>query len=374
MSCSTGQGHPWQISHFSNWRRNCTPAFGLLLGLWLGIDPAIARSDSGVMLTGLSPTAVGEQLDGAELWIAQVREESVLYFETPSYTAHVYRDGAQYRMNIVDNVTQQLLVNRAIAANSVTPDFTLFQATGIRNGTTVTYRVLVDTADQISLQMFDGAGNLLNQEFAEGDQLVRLASAQRPETVNPRTVLAFSTATYATRLFQRPGNEAYVMNVYNRQTTDSLQNGIRATLAPATPPNDRQVSYVSEGTFNGQPARFFMRIDGTGQTVLEIVDANGMVLVQEPGVGPVTLDIPREHFPDGMNALEQVNNAYIAAVFGDLEAVQQLYPDATEEASALGAFINAGSFANRDLAMARVLELRARGFNTRLIYRNVQYR
>jgi hypothetical protein len=306
--------------------------------------------------------------------MAQVSEDSVLYFETPSYTTHVYRDGVQYRMNIVDNVTQQLLVNRAIATNSVTQDFTIFQAGGVRNGSPVTYRTLVDGEDQISLQIFDGAGNLLRQEFARGDQLVRLASAQRPETVSPRTILAFSTPTYATRLFQRPGNDAYVMNVYNRQTTDSVQNGIRATLTPATPPNDRQVSYVSEGTFNGQPARFFMRIDGTGQTTLEILDSNGTVLVQEPGVGPVTLDIPPEHFPEAMNALERVNNAYIAAVFGDLEAVQQLYPEASREDTALGAFINAGSFANRDLAMARVLELRARGFNTRLIYRNVQYR
>jgi hypothetical protein len=71
------------------------------------------------------------------------------------------------------------------------------------------------------------------------------------------------------------------------------------------------------------------------------------------------------------------NNAYIAAVFGDfstLSQVQQLYPGAVIENSALGSFINVGAFTNRDLAMARVFELRGRGFNSRLIYRRVQYR
>jgi cell division septation protein DedD len=64
-------------------------------------------------------------------------------------------------------------------------------------------------------------------------------------------------------------------------------------------------------------------------------------------------------------------------VFGDastLSQVQQLYPGAVAENSALGRLINVGAFANRDLAMARVFELRARGFNSRLVYRRVQYR
>jgi hypothetical protein len=64
-------------------------------------------------------------------------------------------------------------------------------------------------------------------------------------------------------------------------------------------------------------------------------------------------------------------------VFGDastLSQVRQIYPSAIAENSALGTLYVSSAFSNRDLAMARVFELRARGFNSRLVYRRVQYR
>jgi hypothetical protein len=112
--------------------------------------------------------------------------------------------------------------------------------------------------------------------------------------------LAFETNTYATRVFRRAGDE-YFMNVYNRLSGVSEQNGVQATLAPAIPPNDRQVSYVSRGTYNGIPARYFTRIDGSGQTVLEVISDSGQPLLLEPGVGPVTLNIPAGDIPAGVS-------------------------------------------------------------------------
>jgi hypothetical protein len=207
--------------------------------------------------------------------------------------------------------------------------------------------------------------------------LISLASNQRPDPARSQTtILAFETNTYATRVFRRAGND-YFMNIYNRLSGVSEQNGVQATLAPAIPPNESRVSYVSRGTYNGIPAQYFTRIDGSGQTVLEVISDSGQLLLLEPGIGPVTLNIPAGDIPSGANNIQSTNRPYIAAVFGDastLSQVRQIYPSAIAENSALGSFIRVEAFSNRDLAMARVFELRARGFNSRLVYRRVQYR
>jgi hypothetical protein len=74
----------------------------------------------------------------------------------------------------------------------------------------------------------------------------------------------------------------------------------------------------------------------------------------------------------------RVNDAYIAAVFGDestLREVQRFYPDAfMDSSSRQGDFINAGAFSSEEDAMIRVLELRREGFNTRVVFRDVRFR
>jgi hypothetical protein len=349
--------------------------WGWLLVVPIGMGPAIAALNPALTLeSGQLPNS---EISAEPLQIAQVTTNSVLYFPTPTYTVHVYRVGDGYRTNVYNNASQIVEHQDAVTTLSVDEDFTTFSSTGTRNGALATYQVLVDPNDQLTLQILDAAGGLLVQEFASGDALVSLASNQRPDPARSQTtILAFETNTYATRVFRRAGGE-YFMNVYNRISGVSEQNGVQAALAPAVPPNERQASYVSRGTYNGIPAQYFTRIDGSGQTVLEIISDSGQPLLLEPGVGPVVLNIPAGDLPSGVSQIEYVNTAYIAAVFGDastLNRVQQLYPGAVAENSALGDFINVGAFANRDLAMARVLELRARGFNSRLIYRRVQYR
>jgi hypothetical protein len=350
--------------------------WGWLLVVPIGMGPAIAALNPALTLeSGQLPNS---EISAEPLQIAQVTtNSSVLYFPTPTYTVHVYRVGDGYRTNVYNNASQIVEHQDAVTTLSVDEDFTTFSSTGTRNGALATYQVLVDPNDQLTLQILDAAGGLLVQEFASGDALVSLASNQRPDPARSQTtILAFETNTYATRVFRRAGGE-YFMNVYNRISGVSEQNGVQAALAPAVPPNERQASYVSRGTYNGIPAQYFTRIDGSGQTVLEIISDSGQPLLLEPGVGPVVLNIPAGDLPSGVSQIEYVNTAYIAAVFGDastLNRVQQLYPGAVAENSALGDFINVGAFANRDLAMARVFELRARGFNSRLVYRRVQYR
>ena len=351
--------------------------WGWLLVVPMGMGPAIALHPAVTSTSELAP-GLEQGVRAEPLQLAQITNNSVLYFRTPTYTVHVYRVGNDgYRTNVYNNASQIVEHRDAVTTLGVDEDFTTFASSGIRNGARATYRVLVDPNDQLTLQILDAAGGLLVQEFARGDALISLTSNQRPDPARSQTtILAFETNTYATRVFRRSGG-GYFMNVYNRLSGVSEQNGVQAALAPAIPPNERQASYVSRGTYNGIPAQYFTRIDGSGQTVLEIISDSGQPLLLEPGVGPVVLNIPAGDLPSGVNQIEYVDTAYIAAVFGDsntLTQVQRLYPDAVAENSALGDFINVGAFANRDLAMARVLELRARGFNSRLIYRRVQYR
>jgi hypothetical protein len=341
----------------------------------MGMGPAIAALNPAVMSASELAPRLEQGVRAEPLQLAQITNSSVLYFRTPTYTVHVYRVDNGYRTNVYNNASQIVEHRDAATTLAVDEDFTTFSSVGTRNGALASYQILVDSNDQLTLQILDAAGGLLVQEFATGDALINLTANQRPAPArNQTTILAFETNTYATRVFRRSGDE-YFMNVYNRLSGVSEQNGVQATLVPAIPPNDRQVSYVSRGTYNGVPARYFTRIDGSGQTVLEVISDRGQTLLLEPGVGPVTVNIPAGDIPAGVSTIP--NNAYIAAVFGDfstLSQVQQLYPGAVIENSALGSFINVGAFTNRDLAMARVFELRGRGFNSRLIYRRVQYR
>jgi hypothetical protein len=149
---------------------------------------------------------------------------------------HVYRVGDGYRTNVYNNASQIVEHQDAVTTLSVDEDFTTFSSTGTRNGALATYQVLVDPNDQLTLQILDAAGGLLVQEFATGDALISLASNQRPDPARSQTtILAFETNTYATRVFRRAGND-YFMNIYNRLSGVSEQNGVQATLAPAIPP------------------------------------------------------------------------------------------------------------------------------------------
>lgn len=346
---------------------------GCLLVLPLVSGPAIAREAT--VVSSLSPVLGPDGGDGWGVFLAQATQTPVLTFQTPTFRVAVTQSGSIYRMDVSNRANQGVFQRQAIATFSQDEDFSRFSSAGTYNGVPATYQALVDSNDQLTLQIFNRDGVLIAQEFGVGEATVNLPSHQRPNPIQ-RTVLAFETVTYATRVFQRAGSDRYFMNIYNRITGTTDQNGVTATVVPGSASGPGQISYVSQGTFGGIPAQYFIRLNANQQGLLEIIANDGQVLLTEVAVTNVTANLLAEDVPPGATQAD-LNQPYIAAVFGGNETlaqIQTLYPTAFQEDTALGPFIHVGAFANRDLATARVIELSNRGFNARVVYRRVQYR
>lgn len=344
--------------------------WGLLTAL--SVSPLIGWSsaEARIQTEESHPDAASNRL------LAQVGDESILYFDTETYVVNVLEVGNRLRMNVYNRRTDTVELEQGAVFNQISNFESIFLSYGSRNGSPVTFKAIVNAANQPRLIIEDAAGTTILTQRATNVARVDLSPEQSPRP-EQNTILAFETTTYATRVFSR--DNEYFMNVYDKFTGDSVQNGVAAELAPPDSPNQRQVSYFSGGQRNGVPVRYFARIDATGQTSLEIVNANGQRIFQEPGIGPAVVNIPPEDLPAGLDIFGQAESAYVVAVFEAeddnlLQQIQRLYPEAARESSRLGNFINAGAFANRDRAAARVLELRGRGYNARLIYRDVMYR
>lgn len=123
---------------------------------------------------------------------------------------------------------------------------------------------------------------------------VLLAQADRVETV-----LFFETASMAVRVYRNDGNLR--MNLYNK-TTDVVE--LRGALTQLLPGADGQTVYQASGE-----AERFARIDALGNTELEIVAANGTVVLKESGFNPIvgvpsgSADFRGNNFAPGTPAL-----------------------------------------------------------------------
>ncbi|NER81801.1 MAG: hypothetical protein F6K42_20010 [Leptolyngbya sp. SIO1D8] len=307
---------------------------------------------------------------------ATEENNTILLFTTDRYTVRIYRNSDQTLMSVYDATFD---INRQFEAPT---QFTMlngqgtYVSTGSFGGRQARYEVTVINPERIRLLIQDGGGNLI------GNQLSTSVSISRTDSLFEEfynTILQFNTPTYAIRVFERQDEVSNrFMNVYNRFTGVAEVNANAASLAPSLPPYERSVSYVSSANRSGQPVEYFVRMDDTGSTRLEIYNINGQRMFQETGEGPVTVNIPGSDFPAGVDVIALVaESAYVAAVSGDvntLAELQTLYPRAFMDEARQGRFINVGDFPNRDSAMARVFELRGQGFDARLMFRDVQYR
>ena len=334
----------------------------------IGMLPAFAASNQPNGLESDLPTVV----DPAIL-LSQATPNPLLLFRTNNYAVRIFRDGDSTRMNVFDIDNNILRLDEGAASFTISEGFPTYISTGSFSANTATYRVSIENENRIRLRIENGAGQIITDQVSQSVEAFNVDLTQTQ--AQGETILNFETDAYAIRVFRR--NEQSFMNVYNTFSGITEVNGAAANLAPNTPPYERAVSYVSSGERSDRPVQYFARILNTGEAILEIYNVNGQRVFQESSVGPVTLNIPEGDLPIGLDIATEVEGAFVAAVFGDdntLVEIQQLFPNARMEDSRLGAFIHAGGFTNRDSAAARVLELRGLGFNSRVIYRDVEYR
>lgn len=343
-------------------------------------------------------TPLGVQLEPSPLLAQADNEQTILNFDTTNYAVRVYQRNTQTRMRVFSRRDDRVILDEAavfVPNSGRNNAFSSYRSIGSFSAQPARFFARVDAVNNTQLEIFDAQNNLIRQENGGTNPVVALPPDQRPpnsagnnQPSEANTRLAFVTASFATRVYE--DNGILKMNVYTRDN-QPLQNGVAASpvLNPQSP-YESWVSYVSNGSFQGIPVRYFSRISGRGETLLEIVeDASGRTLLSQPGIGPVTINIPPSEIPPTAETPVASENLdpYIAAVFGDantLERLQSLQQSATAsgiplqeprfEEAPQGRFINAGSYRNRDEAAAVVNFLRSRNFNSRLVFRDFRYR
>ncbi|HEY9888785.1 MAG TPA: hypothetical protein V6D02_10315 [Candidatus Obscuribacterales bacterium] len=325
----------------------------------------------------------GLTLSDPTVLLAQVSDASILYYTTQNYTVNVFREGNQILMNVYDGTNAITRLSRQPATFTIQGGEGAYVSTGSYSGRQARYAAIFNRSRQLRLAIQDGSNAPIANETANAVAAFRVPDDVL-DRIGQQTILNFETASYAVRVFSR-GNvndrsttSGRFMNVFNNFTAASEVNGQPANVLPNEAPYDGYVSYVTSGTRSGQPVTYVARIDGAGRTLLEIYNVNNQRIFQEQGIGEVTVNIPEADLNDVVSDIpDRVNDAYVAAVFGGeetLRQVQQLFPEAFMDSARQGSFINAGSFPNQDAANLRVLELRSRGFDSRLVYRDVQFR
>ncbi|MBD0335183.1 MAG: hypothetical protein ICV62_06825 [Cyanobacteria bacterium Co-bin13] len=328
----------------------------------------------------------------APVQIAQepnTQQNSTLYFTTPNYVVSVYpRTGTPLRMNVYNRTTGQLEQNAApvtyrgqLAGNTPRVSYDSF---GSRNAQNVIFRANANrTTNQASLEIIVQATNALQvQENSTSIAAINVpdvttGGGQQPN-LDANTIVAFETRTFSTRVYTRDNTR--LLNVYDKLSQQSPVNGQVATLlSPTEAPYQNWVSYYGGASFRDIPGRYFVRANSAGEAILQFIDASGRVVLEEQRIGPLVVNIPQADLPPGVTppAATAGLNPFVAAVFGNeqtLEQVRTIAPQAQFESARQGRFINAGSFTNRFEAESLVNILRARGFDSRLVYRDVNYR
>jgi hypothetical protein len=307
--------------------------------------------------------------------LAQATGNSILYFYTPNHVVNVFRRGNEVLMNVFDSRNNVTRLKEANAANTVLNSQPSYISFGSYSGNQATYVVSITGDRQARLII----------QNANGQRIVDEA-ANRFDAFNPPpdlgvgggtqdgTILRFDTPTYAVRVFEE--SNIRKMNVHNRLTNTTEVNGAAATLVEPMEPFQNAVSYVASGNNVGQPLQYYARLTRNGG-LLQIQNINSQIVKEERSTGAITVNIPADELPPDFVGSPSIDDAWVAAVFGDertLTDVKRYYPDAFFDSARQGRFINVGVFESRGDASRRVDDLRDRGFNSRVIYRNVTYR
>lgn len=374
------------------------------------------------LVTGLSvpgygaaqPTALTPNTDaeaGLDVLMAQEPNTSgnaTLYFETPTFTVSVHPRNAQFlSMNVYNRETRQSeQLNAPVTRRDgiISSDWISYDSFGSRAGRRVVYRAsgnLRNNQARLEIVEVSTSAILLSQNSTSVRDFFLPGANPNP---NPgqgdlpnRTIVGFETQNHSVRVFSDNGTTK--MNVYSKVSGQTLVNGQPATAeANAVAPYTCWVNYFGGQTFAGTGARYFVRVSGDGQALLEVIAANRGVLLTEPRItsSPLVTNIPRADRPACFGGGGTVPDGaglapFVAAVFGgdnELQQVRRVLPSGSSqgiggltcvinprlENAPQGQFINAAECTDRNDASAVVNFLRGRGLNSRLVYRNFRYR
>lgn len=321
---------------------------------------------------------------------------STLYFNTPNYVVSVYpRDSTVLRMNVYNKTTRQVEQDAAPANyrgpinNNAWVSYesfgsralqnVIFRASANRSTNQAQLEIIVQTTNAVQVQESSTSITAINVPAGNtGGGTSVGGGGNNTAAIAANTVLAFDTRTFSSRVFTEGGIRK--LNVYDKLARQDNVNAQPATLVnPPVAPFQDWISYYGGSDYRGIPGRYYVRVNGRGDGRLQFINANGQVILDEAREGPAVVNIPTSDIPVGTEApAANVNlDPYIAAVFGNeqtLAQVKAIAPAARFESAPQGRFINAGSFTNRYEAESLVNLLRSRGLNSRLVFRDFNYR
>ncbi|MBW4481869.1 MAG: hypothetical protein KME14_04950 [Tildeniella torsiva UHER 1998/13D] len=378
-------------------------------------SPPIIPITSAIVITGIvAAVSYTNNLFSVDLFInSSLQEETVelptspntagnatLYFETPNFTVSVHPRNTQAPfMSVYNrNTRQSEQLNAPVTRRDgiISSNWISYDSFGSRAGRNVIYRASGNLSNnQARLEIVDASSSsvLISQNSTSVRNFFLPGANPGQGNLLNRTVVGFDTQNHSVRVFNDSG--VTKITVYNRVSSQTLVNGLTATAeATEVAPYTCWVNYFGGQSFGGAAARYFIRVSGDGQAQLDVIAPNGEVLLSEPRINsaPLVTNIPQADRPACFGESSSGDLApYIAAVFGSNNELQQvrqiLNSDADSrnvgglscainpkfEAASQGQFINAAECGNRDDAEAIVSFLRGRGFDVRLISRNIDY-
>jgi hypothetical protein len=399
----------WPNVPLRRWSKRLFKSLALFITSVFLVTGLSVPGHSAAQPPALMPNAEAEA--GLDMLMAQEPNTSgnaTLYFETATFTVSVHPRNAQFlSMNVYNRDTRQSeLLNAPVTRRDgiISSNWISYDSFGSRAVRSVVYRASGNlTNNQARLEIVDASTSsvLLSQNSTSVRDFFLPGANPGP---NPgqgdllnRTFVGFDTQNHSVRVFNDGGITK--MNVYNRVTSQTLVNGLTATAeATEIAPYRCWVNYFGGQSFGGAAARYFVRVSSDGQAQLDVIAPNGGVLLSEPRINsaPLVTNIPQADRPECFGSGGTVPDGaglepFVAAVFGDdneLQQVRQVLPSGSSqgvggltcvinprfESARQGRFINAAECTDRNDASAVVSFLRARGLNSRLVYRNFRYR
>ncbi len=397
----------WPNVPLSRWSKRLFQSLALFITSVFLVTGLTMPVHGTIQPSTLTPSITESGLDTLIAQDPNTTGNATLYFTTPVFTVSVHPRSTGNQglfMNVYNRDTRQSEQLNAPAnfRGSLNNDgWVSYDSFGSRGGSNVIYRASGNrNAFQARLEIIDASTNSVL--ISQNSTSIRDFFIPEGQTgggqgdILARTLVAFDTQNYSVRVFTDAG--VTKMNVFNKPSNQQVVNGQPATAeVPGMAPYECWVTYFGGQGFGGASARYFIRVSGSGQALLEVIGANGGVLLSEPRIAstPLITNIPAADRPGCFGESGSVSGSlapYIAAVFGgesELNEVRRvLNPGAGGrnvggltcainprfEDARQGRFINAAECTGRNDAEAVVSFLRGRNLNSRLVYRNFRYR